>query len=124
MNEKQAIAAMQKLWGKKFAYRYNKKALVGEEREQLRTQLASLYAVEKEATNARDARREELLKDPEYIRLKDAASQALKERQEASGKIYTRRVTIGRMSGSFFIIEAEGDNWAEAIKKAKGGENE
>lgn len=120
MNEKQAIAAMKKLWGKKAAWRINNKVPTGEDRERLICVMPILSASEKAAIKARDDRREELLKDPEYLRLAEAAKQAIKNRQEAAGKIYSRRVTIGEIIGGFFIVKGDGDNWAEAVKKARG----
>ena len=120
MDKKQAIAELKKLYGENAAYRRNEKAVIGEEREALRASLSALNAAEKEAIRLRDARREELLKDPEYVRLSQEAKAAVQKRQDAASRIYTRRVTIGKiLSGNIFLQTADGDNWAEAINKAK-----
>lgn len=120
MDRSQALKEIKKMWGKNAAYRRNEKAPIGDEREALRETLPALREAELEAIAKRDARRNELLKDPEYVRLLEEAKAAVTARQEAAGKIYTRRVTIGVISGGFFIVKGDGDNWAEAIAKAKG----
>lgn len=123
MNEKQAIAAMKKLWGSKAAWRYNEHALRGEDREQQGREADVLREKQRVAKEARDARRAELLKDPEYVRLVAEHNAAEKAADLAAGNYRARRVTVGTMSNgaglSFFHVKAEGDNWQDAIDAAK-----
>ena len=120
MNKSEALKEMKKLWGEKAAYRRNEQALTGEERQALINDLPAIKEAEKNACQARDARREELLKDPEYVRLHALAKEAVEARQSAAGRIYSRRVTVGKIEGGFFIVKGDGDNWAEAVAQAKG----
>lgn len=119
MDKKEAIYEMRRMWGDEAAYRRNPQAATGEEREALRETLPALREAEMRAIAARDAKREELLKDPEYARLHQAAKEAVEKRQEIAGKIHTRRITIGKLEGGFFLVVGEGDNWAEAVRQAK-----
>lgn len=119
MDKSEAFTALRKMYGAKAGYRYNKKALTAEERESLREKIPSLQSAEKAAYEARDNRKVELLKDPEYVRLAAEAKAAAEERREATGKVHSYRVTVGQNEGMFFIVTGEGDNWAEAIRKAK-----
>lgn len=123
MNEKQAIAAMKKLWGSKAAWRYNENALRGEDREQRGREADVLREKQRAVEKARDARRAELLKDPEYLRLVAEHNAAMKAADLAAGNYRARRVTIGYMGGGaglqWFNVKAEGDNWQEAIDAAK-----
>lgn len=127
MNQTQAIAAMKKLWGSKAAWRYNEQALKGEDREQQGREADALREKQRAAREARDARRAELLKDPEYLRLV-AEHQAAEKAADLSASNYrARRVTVGYTGSvaglTFFNVVAEGDNWQEAIDtaRAKGG---
>lgn len=120
MNESEAIKAMKKLWGKKAAWRVDNKALTGEKREEMNAVVTKLKEAQNAAEDAVKARRAELLQDPEYQRLKESAQIARDKTATARGKAYRRRITIGCVDMGFFNVKAEGDNWAEAIAKARG----
>jgi hypothetical protein len=123
MNITQAKAALIKLYGKKAAWRYNDRAFKGDEREALHAKLPELSAAYTQAKAAMDARRAELLRDPEYQRLRKETARAEGEHSEALAGALHRRVTVGYMSGvaglEFFHVTAEGDNWQDAIDKAR-----
>lgn len=123
MNIEQAKAAMKKLWGAKAAWRYNEHALRGEDREQQGREADALRVRSNDAKAARDARRAELLKDPEYLRLVAEHAAADKAADLAASNYRARRVTIGYCSNgaglSFFSVQAEADNWQEAIDIAR-----
>lgn len=118
MNEAEAIKAMQKLWGKRAAWRVNKKALNEEQKEEIKKELPNLLAAQVSAEKARDDRKSELLKDPEYVRLSEAAKQARTNREKVAGNVYHSRITIGKIENGFFLVKAQGDNFAEAIATA------
>jgi hypothetical protein len=123
VNQTQAIAAMKKLWGSKAAWRYNEHALRGDEREEQGREADELRAKQQAAKAARDARRAELLKDPEYLRLVAEHEAADKAADLAASNYRARRVTVGYCSNgaglSWFNVVAEGDNWQDAIDAAK-----
>lgn len=123
MNEKQAIAALTRLFGKRAAWRRNESAPVGEERDAAKAHAATLVEARDAAKAARDARRAELLRDPEFVRLCDEARTAIDACDKAVGRCHARRVTVGYVGGaaglSFFHVAGEGDNWQEAVDAAK-----
>lgn len=123
MNITQAAAALKKLYGNKAAWRYNDKALKGEEREALEASIPALHLATAQAKDAMDMRHTELLRDPEYIRLRAAWKAAQDASGRALGLSHSRRVTVGYLGGTaglqFFHVTAEGDNWQEAIDEAK-----
>ena len=127
MNQTQAMAALAKLYGKQAAWRRNEKALIGEEREAELAKVPELKAAAETAKAARDARRAELLKDPEYLRLSAAAQAAEAAANKARSCYHVRRVSVGKINGaaglSFFHIEGQGDNWQEAIDDARAKRN-
>lgn len=123
MNEQQAKAALRKMYGTKAAWRRRDDAPIGEAREELGATLEGLHAAVESARAARDARRAELLKDPEYMRLCEAAKAASAAADKASGDYRSRRVTVGWVSNvaglGLFNVTGEGDNWHEAIEAAR-----
>jgi phage protein D len=123
VNQTQAIAAMKKLWGAKAAWRYNEHALRGEDREQQGREADALREKQRAAKEARDARRAELLKDSEYLRLVAEYNAAEKAADLAAYNYRARRVTVGYTGGgaglTWFHVVAEGDNWQDAIDAAK-----
>jgi hypothetical protein len=119
MNLTQAKAALRKLYGDKAMWRYNDKAPKGDERAELLAAIEPLRAAEQELSAKLDARRIELLLDPQYVELQQQWRAARREAQLAIGRAHTRRVTIGKHSMGFFMVEAEGDNWQEAIDAAR-----
>ncbi len=108
MNITQAKAAMKKLFGVKAMWRYDERAPTADERERVRALMPAMLSAKQQAKDAYEARRAELLKDPEYLRLK-----------AARGIINHYRVTIGRDTGFAFHVVAQGDNWHDAIDKAR-----
>lgn len=119
MNQTQGIAALRRLFGKNATWRCNEKAVTGDKREELRAALPQLSEASRAAKAARDARRAEILKDPEYVRLCAEAEVAEKANSKAQSALLSRRVTVGRTLGIFFEVKGEGDNWHEAVEKAK-----
>jgi hypothetical protein len=117
MNLTQAKAAMARLVGKRATWRYDDKAPGAEEREGLWAKSQALADVTAQAKAALDARRAELLRDPDYLRLKAAWVAAHKEHSEAFSRARRHRVCIGRSNGIFNVVLAEGDNWQDAIDK-------
>lgn len=120
MNITQAKAAMERLLGKKKAgWRYDETAPRAEEREQVRDTVAPLRAAAEQAKAALQARRSELLQDPEYRRLLGVWAKADDAATVALSKLHHFRVKIFRVNGMFNEVVAEGDNGQEAIDALK-----
>lgn len=123
MNETQARAQLKRMYGKKAAWQRNETALVREAREEVAATLPTLKATSEAAAAARDARKIELLKDPEYVRLVEEAKTARGAHELAQSRAFRKRVQVGYVNDaaglSFFHVDGEGDNWQEAIDAAK-----
>lgn len=74
----------------------------------------------KAAKGAAEARRAELLSDPEYRRLLAEQGAAYRAREAVRGGGY--RITVGIDMGFAFEVRAEGDNWAEVVRALKSRE--
>jgi molecular chaperone GrpE (heat shock protein) len=121
MNERQAIARLKKLLGKNLAYRVDSTALVGEEREEAKEQRAALAAEHQAVKAALEARRQAVLAaDAAYQRLRAEYDRTKAAADKAAGKAFARRITVGTAKGvgglSFFSVQAEADNWTEAVE--------
>lgn len=119
MNFEQASRALRKLYGKRWGYRYDESAPKAEEREEIGAALPGLAAALELARKAREARKAELLKDPEYVRLREAVELADKAHSKALSRWHQWRVVVGKSTGIFFEVTAQGDNWQDAIDKAR-----
>lgn len=115
MNATQALAKARKILGPKAAIQVRKSVPVGEERLAEVARRRVLTENLKTLTEARDARRAEVLKaDAEYQRLKTEVAAVEKARDSLHGD-WSRRVTIVTQTGWANRVEAEGDNFDEAI---------
>lgn len=112
-----AIKKLGKMLGKTFAYRIDPKAPTLEQRDEARQQLPALIAARQEAKDALDARRAELLADPQYCALLTALKAAREATERAHYVTRHYKITVGNSSGIFFHIRAEGDSWEEVIAK-------
>jgi hypothetical protein len=118
MNERQAIAKLHKLLGKRAAYRIDDKAPDAETRAAYRAALPDLRADEKEAREALDARRAEVLAaDPVYQSLLCRWRTVKQTTDNAASIGYRSRITAGVDMGIGLSVKAEGDNWQEVIDK-------
>ena len=115
MNQTQALAKAKKVLGPKAIVQVNSRVPVGEKRA-AEIQLRSVLTTELKAlVEARDARRNELLKnDAEFQRLKQEAIDKEKARDNCHAG-YHHRVEIGVNGGFFTSIRAGGDNFDEAL---------
>lgn len=106
-----------KLLGDRAAYRVDRRAPSKDEREAARARGPELRAAAKAAQEAMEARRREILKDPEYLRLR-AEYEAAEKASKDNGAI-TRwyPITVGLNRGLFFEVKADGDTWAEVFEK-------
>jgi hypothetical protein len=123
MNETQAIRRLHKLLGADFGYRVDADAPVGEQRAVLAERSARTGATKLAAREAVERRRKELLLDAEYQRLLAASQQASQDHDIAMSEMCRRRITVGRVSKLFFSVEAEADNWAEAVAMVEAKHN-
>lgn len=119
MNITQAKTAMRRLVGPTVTWRYSETAPTAEEREAMLATLPALQTAYESARDAAEARRRQLLSDPEYLRLAAAGQAARKALGSAQGRASYYRVQIGKSNGMFNHILAEGDNWQDAIDKLK-----
>lgn len=117
MNQKQALAKLAKILGSKMAWRINEKALDAEGREAARAEVRRLNEEKQQAEEALAARRAELLQDPAYQALKARHDALKKSAEQAAGRAYHQRITVGRRTDLFFHIEVEGDNWDDVVSK-------
>ena len=119
MNIQEATRALFRIYGKKARYRYDKSAPTAEEREAVRATIPALRATRDAILAAREERRRVLLADTLYVALvadEKAATKALDEAQ----RTYRRyRVTILTEEGIFNQVRVEGDNWQDAVDKAR-----
>lgn len=114
----------QRILGKNAAYRDNPKAPDAEARAQAIAEYPNVNAAYEALKSARDARyREVLANDAEYQRLVAETKAADKVRSDVSWRRHGKRLTLGRLQGvagmQFFAVEAEGDNWEDAIRNLK-----
>lgn len=121
MNKSEALAKLSKLLGPNTGYRVDPKAPRAADRETIRANAKVARVASDAADAALRARRAELLAaDPTYQRLKAEAAALSAASDEARGGLHRHRVTVGRSSGMFFHIKAQGDTWAEVVAKVEG----
>jgi hypothetical protein len=123
MNKLVAVKKLHKILGKGFGYRENPKAGTKEDREKAKAELKIASAERQRLNEALNARSREILKgDAEYQSLLAAYREAGKRTSALSAKAHSYRVTVGNTSNvgagfGFFLVKAEGDNWAEVLEK-------
>lgn len=113
-----ALKKLEKLLGKKMAWRINPRAPTPEEREAAKLALPAARAKREAAEAEKNARYRAILDgDAEYQRLVIAHRESRKESEAIAGAISYRKITVGRTEGMFFMVRAEGDSWEEVIAK-------
>lgn len=115
MNHRQAHIKLTKLLGKTAGARIDPGAPTAEQRAAIAARRPALQTAYTEAKAAMEARRAELLKDPEYVRLTAAYQAARKERDDATCDAFRQRITAGRVGKMFFSVLATGDTWEEVF---------
>ena len=118
MNKTQAIAKLRKIIGPRLAYRIDRDAPNAAERAASRAEWTVAKQAAEQAETLRKARYEELLKDPEYQRLKAAATDAHKAAENKRVGLMRHRITVGRDEGFCFSVVAQGDDWDEVVSKS------
>lgn len=73
------------------------------------------------AKAAQDARRRELLSDPEFLRLHAERVALEAARDAARGRAHYYRFDAVENCGFFNAVRGQGDSRTEALEKAKGG---
>lgn len=119
MNAKEAHKKLVKLIGPRFAYKTRKNALTGENRERAKRVLQDLNEQTELAKAELDARRQELLRDPEYVEIRERLQSLRVQTTRAAARAHTTPITVGRSDGMFFYVEASGDTWAEVVAKVE-----
>ena len=118
MTPQEGQKKLKKLLGPKAMWRVYEKAPSAEVRADARARLRTEQDAKAAVFEARDARANWLLKnDAEYQRLKEDARVKLAAVKETSSILSTYRVTVGTNEGFAFMVEAQGDNWADVIRK-------
>jgi hypothetical protein len=115
MNRTQIMARLRKALGPTATYTHNPNAPDADERAALRAQSRELLAQLADAKERMDARRRELLSDPEYKRLFAEWSALERKRDEVTCKSFRYQVSVGRHNGLGTVVEAQGDTWAEVF---------
>jgi hypothetical protein len=118
MNKAQALAKLAKLLGKTMRYRVAPGSPNAEERARCRDNAVAGRATLKLLAEKMRLRREEILAANEDY----AGMRALhKELTDSTDATYSKSasfpITVGRDTGMFFSVDAEGDNWAEVVEK-------
>ncbi len=119
MNQKQAIARLTKRLGRKLAWRVNKNALRADERDEEREASRALRAEAQELKAALEARCAELLKDPQYVALRERYKEADDAANRALSRSMSKAITVGKIELGFFLVAAEGDTWEEVVQKVE-----
>lgn len=120
MERTAAITKLGKLLGKSLGYRVDPKAPTVEQREAAKAQCPALHAASKAAQGAVEARRLELLADPQYQELRAAAKVASEKANRMSYTAHHHyKITVGSTNSMFFHVKAQGDSWEEVIEKVE-----
>ena len=119
MNKAQALAVLVELYGKKAMWRVAKDAPNATMRGVFKDTLPAMKQSADQAAAAAENRRRELLADPEYIRLHNAATVAANMVNEAHSMLGHYRYTVGHDNGIAFVVRGQGDTWQQAIDAAK-----
>lgn len=115
MNRTQILSRLRKVLGPNAAYEHNPQAPDADERAAARSQFRETVAELATAKNRMDARRRELLADPEYKRLFAEWSALQQQRDALQCKTLRHPITVGRTNGIGLVVEAKGDTWAEVF---------
>jgi hypothetical protein len=114
-----ATKKLEKLIGKKMAWRINAKAPSPEDREAARLALGPAIEERNKLKEKREARYLEILAaDAEFQSLKSAHKAAAEKADRLSATTRCFKITVGdTSSGLFFMVKAEGDSWEDVIAK-------
>ena len=117
MNQAQALAkAMTLLGTKKVGVRVDNRALVGDDLAQMCIDANAAADERRAAEAARTARLNALLAaDAEYQALKKAHAVAVERHETMRSQCHRRRIEIVRTGGMFTVVEAQGDNFEDAV---------
>ncbi len=116
MTAQEAAKKLERLLGPKGAWRTSPKSPTADTKP-TKEQLQDARGMAEVAKMEADARKRELLSDPEYVRLRNAQIAADKSLDHLRGLMISYRVTVGIDKGWCFEILEQGDNWAEVIRK-------
>lgn len=121
MNRQQITSKLRKVFGKNACWKINDKAKDADERAALNASLPAVKAERDEAKRRMDAKRAELLSDPEYLAMR-AAYQRADEAVNAALYYSNRcRISAGTSSSvagiGFFTVQVQGDTWDEVFAK-------
>lgn len=120
MNQSQAIAKLRKILGPKFGFRVDKTALDADGRAKASAEVKRLNEKKATVSEAMEARRAELLRDPVYQALRAEHAELDALRSKALHAAHSKRITVGTIGEMFFSVRADGDNWDEVVAKATG----
>jgi hypothetical protein len=113
-----ALKKLERLLGKRLAWRINPKAASPEDREAAKAAFPEAAAERKRLSELREARYKAVLEaDGEYQSLRTQELAAKSRAEKLSGIMYSRKISVGVNDGIFFHVKAEGDSWEEIIGK-------
>lgn len=114
-----ALKKLEKLIGKKMAWRINPKAPTPDERAAARLALPPAIAERDTLRKQQTDRQRAILEgDEEYQRLIIATKEASAIADRLSSLTRAFKITVGdTSSGLFFMVKAEGDSWEDVIAK-------
>jgi len=118
MERSVAIKKLSKMLGKSLGYRVDPNAPTPEERAEARLRSPALAGAKKQAEEAMEARRKEVLAaDREYQELVAACRTAREQASKASSMTHHFKYTVGTSNGLWFSVKAQGDSWEDVIEK-------
>lgn len=115
MSPKQGIKRLKALLGPRAAVSENRGAATAAERQAAEAQLAALGEAEAALKAARQARRAELLRDPEYQQLVGEHERAKQALAAARGTARSYRLAACIHGAWFFEVVAEADNYEALV---------
>lgn len=117
MNKKQALAKLRKLLGPRAMYEIRERAPSADERFAIRAALREKVPERNAAKEAMDARRRELLQDPEYRQMVERYQALASEVDRMTSITHSYRISVGKNLGLCFEIAAQGDTWGDVFEK-------
>lgn len=120
MTRQEAWKRLQKLYGKKAAFRVMDGAPNASDREKAAEAAKEIAALKRELDERIEARKRVLLNVPDYKELLAARETAKKKLNELTGVRFAYKFTAGYVSSlGFFHVEAHGDTWEEVFAEIK-----
>lgn len=122
MTPTEGVRRIRKLLGTKAKYRELHERTSPEGRALAMDKARHLKALYDAAKEKRDALHRELLADHRYQAIQAETAELRRQWERERGLALRYRLTVGTVEGGmFFMVKAQGDNWAEVVFKLESG---